>query len=341
MQTSTRADELSLTWPVDGIEVEGSLTRPAGPGPFPAVVMVAGSGPTDRNWNSPLIPGANGSAALLAQALAEQGFVVLRYDKRASGPHAREHVEKMAGKISMEGHRLELAGAVRVLADRPDVDSAHIFVLANSEGCIHALNYQVQAPPVPFAGLVLTAAPAWPIGVVARAQIAAQVAPLPGGDALLARYDAALADFAADRPVSIDASLPEAMRMLLLGVTAPINQPFSRELWTLDPLALLERIDVPVLILIGQKDIQTDWQSEGALFTALAARRSNITVDFPADANHVLKYEPKTRAQIAPAEAAAAYNADDAHLDAEALATITQWLEEQAKQDAAQGNSRP
>ncbi|HRW50445.1 MAG TPA: hypothetical protein P5333_23170 [Caldilinea sp.] len=324
-------DETQVAWQVDGIEVAGSLTRPVGTGPFPAVIMVAGSGPTDRNWNSPLIPGTNGSAALLAQALAGQGFVVLRYDKRASGPHAQENVlQHLAGKVSMEGHRQELEGGVRLLAARADVDAARIFILGNSEGCIHALNYQTQAPPVPAAGLVLTAAPARPIGEVARSQIAAQLAALPGGESLLAVYDKAMADFAADRPVTADESLPEAMRMLILGVTTPVNQPFSRELWTLDPLSVLKQVRVPILIVIGKKDIQTDWQSEGTLFAEAAAHQTNITVDFPANANHVLKYEPKPRAEIAPADVVAAYSADDTYLDEEALAMITGWLARQA-----------
>ena len=57
-----------------------------------AVVFVAGSGPTDRNWCSPLLPGTNGSGKLLAEALASQGFVTLRYDKLASGPHVKENI---------------------------------------------------------------------------------------------------------------------------------------------------------------------------------------------------------------------------------------------------------
>ena len=46
-----------VTWPLDETTIDGTLVRPSGSGPFPAVVMVAGSGPTDRDWNSPLLPG--------------------------------------------------------------------------------------------------------------------------------------------------------------------------------------------------------------------------------------------------------------------------------------------
>ncbi len=66
---SDDTNDIPVSWQVDGIDINASLTRPDGAGPFPAVIMVAGSGPTDRNWNTPLLPGTNGSAALLARVL--------------------------------------------------------------------------------------------------------------------------------------------------------------------------------------------------------------------------------------------------------------------------------
>ena len=143
----------TVAWQLAGIEIHASEIRPAGSGPFPAVIMVAGSGPTDRNWTTPLLPGNNGSAALLARALTDLGYITLRYDKAASGAQGPENAQRMAGKFSMQSHREELAGGVRLLADNPDVDSERIFVLTNSEGAIHALNYQTQAPDPAFAGL--------------------------------------------------------------------------------------------------------------------------------------------------------------------------------------------
>src|SRR5579859_1465371 len=109
------AENLEVTWRMGSTTVSGTLVRPSGPGPFPAAVMVAGSGPTDRDWNSPLLPGSNGSARLLAEALAQAGFASLRYDKRVVGPHARENLQALLGKLSMQSHVDELAGAVRIL----------------------------------------------------------------------------------------------------------------------------------------------------------------------------------------------------------------------------------
>jgi hypothetical protein len=325
---STHNDERAeqVFWQIDDIDVEATLTRPIGEGLFPAIVLVAGSGPTDRNWNSPLIPGTNGSAALLAQVLTAQHFITLRYDKRASGPHVRENMPRLMGKISMQGHQEELAGGVRLLASRPDVDPKRLFALTSSEGCIHALNYQLQANEFPFAGLILTGAPARSIGEVARGQIAAQLATVPGGDAMLAAYDTAMADFAAERPVKIDESLPETLRMVIGAATAPHNLPFARELWMTDPAQLAARITAPILVIIGKKDMQVDWQVDGSRWETLVKEHSHITIAYPDNANHVLKYEPNPRAQMSPATIANSYNDEGAVLDTQVVKTITAWL---------------
>src|SRR5215469_12498615 len=118
-----------VTWKLGETSVYGTLARPVGPEPFPAVVMVAGSGPTDRDWNSPLLPGSNGSARLIAEALARAGVASLRYDKRASGPHARENMPALIGKMSMQSHVDELAGAVRTMASQAYVHNDRIFAL--------------------------------------------------------------------------------------------------------------------------------------------------------------------------------------------------------------------
>src|SRR5260370_40469249 len=152
-------ESTEVSWSLDSTIVYGTMVRPSGPGPFPAVVMVAGSGPTDRDWNSPLLPGTNGSARLLAEAFAREGIASLRYDKRASGPHARENVPLLIGKMSMQSHVDELAGAVCIMASQAYVRDGRIFALANSEGTLHALNYQLHSPEIPFAGLVLTGPP--------------------------------------------------------------------------------------------------------------------------------------------------------------------------------------
>lgn len=317
---------VEVSWVLDGIPMEGTMVRPEDPGPFPGVVLVAGSGPTDRDWNSPLLPGKNGSARLLAEALARAGFASLRYDKRASGPHVNEHLPAMIGKISMQSHHDELTAAVRTLASQPGVRADRLFALANSEGTLHALHYQIEHPALPLAGLVLVGPPGRAVGAVARSQLAAQAALIPNGDALLALYDQAIARFLAGEPAAPDPALPQGVQMLVQSLETPANQPFARELWVADAAPLLARIDVPVLVVIGKKDIQVDWRTDGEPLQRATAGHPNVTFIFPENANHVLKQEPRSRAELNAATVGAKYNAPGARLDPDALASILAWL---------------
>ena len=314
-----------VNWPLDATTLHGTLVRPVGPGPFPAVVMVAGSGPTDRDWTSPLLPGSNGSARLIAEELARVGIASLRYDKRASGPHARENVPLLIGKMSMQSHVDELAGAVRSIASQAYTRSDRIFALANSEGTLHALNYQLSNPEIPLAGLVLIGPPGRAVGAVARSQLAAQASGVPHGDALLALYDAAIARFLVGEPAAPDPALPEGVQMLLQSLESPANLPLARELWVANAAPLLKQVNVPVLVMIGKKDIQVDWQADGDPLKLAVAGHENVTFLFPEDANHVLKQELRPRSELAQTEIAG-YNSPDTRLDAQALDSILKWL---------------
>ncbi|MBN2077304.1 MAG: hypothetical protein JW762_17290 [Dehalococcoidales bacterium] len=170
-----------ISWSIGETMVYATITRPETGENLPGIVFVPGSGLTDRDWNSPLLPGKNGSAALLAEELASEGYVTIRYDKRFTGPGAEENLPLLMGKISMESHLEELRGAVNALTDRADVDASRIFALANSEGCIHAINYQLEGQDT-FSGLILAAPPGQSVGDLARTQIAAQLAGMPGAD---------------------------------------------------------------------------------------------------------------------------------------------------------------
>ncbi|MCY0899564.1 MAG: alpha/beta hydrolase [Firmicutes bacterium] len=315
-----------VQWRLGKTTVYGTCVIPPGRGPFPAVVMVAGSGPTDRDWNSPLFPGTHGGGRLLAEALAEMGVASVRYDKRVAGPHASENMRELAGSLTMESHREEFQAAVEFLAGRPDIAADAIVGLGHSEGAIHVLHYQLQSPPVPLRGLILAAPPGRPVGVVARAQLASQLAGQPEGPRWLGFYDEAITRFQAGEPASPDASLPPEVKQLIATLESPANLPFSRELWEADVARLLAAITVPTLVIIGKKDIQVDWQVDGEILAQAAGDMSHITWHFPDNANHVLKYEPQDRDRLSAAAVAVRYNAEDGVLDRETLTMIRNWL---------------
>jgi len=315
-----------VSWALGPTTLHGTAMRPEGSGPFPGVVLVAGSGPTDRDWCSPLLPGTNGSGRLLAEALARAGYASMRYDKRASGPHVRETLPFLIGSMTMQSHVDELAGAVRALAEREDVRRDRIFALGNSEGTLHALNYQAHGPAIPLAGLVLTGPPGRAVGAVARSQLAAQARSVPNGDQLLGLYDAAVARFMAGQPASPDPALPDGVRILIASLESPANLPFARELWAADAVAPLAEVRVPMLIIIGRKDLQVDWRADGEPLRRAAAERSDISFLFPENANHLLKHESRPREELTAPEVGSMYNAAGTSLDPETVAAIVTWL---------------
>jgi pimeloyl-ACP methyl ester carboxylesterase len=314
-----------VNWTIEDTIVAATITRPNDTKVHPGIVFVAGSGPTDRDWNSPLLTGTNGSARLLAEELAKSGFVTIRYDKRVAGPNAEKNLPLLVGKISMTSHVEELAGAVNVLLNRAEVDPKKIFVFGNSEGTIHALNYQITKEPK-FAGLILQGMPGRNLADVIHTQLASQVASLPNAQEIMAGWDKLMADFLAGKPFAADPGLPEGLNNLMQGFYLPINLPFTRELFALDPAPLLGKVTSPALVTIGKKDVQIDYQLDGGALESATKGRRNITFSYPENANHVLKYESRPRSALTDADALT-YNAADRVLDPEALSTIKNWLE--------------
>ena len=322
----------AVEWSVMGITIDGTLTVPKRSAVRSAVVFVAGSGPTDRDWCSPLLPGTNGSAKLLAEALARNGLATIRYNKMASGPHVRGNLPKFAGKASMQTHLEELKGAVITLEEEMNGNIQDVFALTNSEGAIHAVNYQLQSGNSErFKGMVLTGAPGRAVGEVARSQLVAQSKSYPGAEEVLRHYDSAVAEFLAGRAVVPDPSMPEIVKLLLQSLTSPSNLPFSRELWTYSLPEHLKKVEVPILTVIGKKDIQVDWRVDGSAIEGAMAGKDGASFSYPENANHVLKHEELPLEKLTLQYVAEHYNAPDAVLDEETLRSILEWLGDQAQ----------
>jgi pimeloyl-ACP methyl ester carboxylesterase len=316
-----------INWSIGDTVVAATITRPDDAKVHPAIVFIPGSGPTDRDWNSSLLTGTNGSARLLANDLVKNGFVTIRYDKRFTGPNAQKNLPFLIGKISMESHMEEVAGAVDHLRSRSDVDPGQIYAVANSEGTIHAMNYQIRQKNA-FAGLVLLAPPGRNMVALMHSQIEAQVASLPDAQTIMAGYEKLVADFVAGKAFISDPAVPEGINTLIQSFYAPVNLPFTRELFTTDPAVLLGQVTTPVLLVIGKKDVQVDWQADGALLETAAKLHQNVTFFYPENANHVLKNEPRPRSALTGADSLT-YNASDRVLDPEALKIVQDWLASQ------------
>jgi hypothetical protein len=231
----------------------------------------------------------------------------------------------MIGKISMQSHVDELRSAVETLVSTEGVEPSGLFVLTNSEGAIHALNYQLQVEQNRFKGLILTGAPGRSVGELARSQILAQVSPFPEEDTMMKHYDEAISAFVKGNEIRPDPSLPDGMKKLLMGLVNPANLPFSRELWRYNVSDSIAKVSEPTLVLIGKKDIQVDWRVDGSALEAAVSRKGNVTFVYLEDADHVLKYEERPLESLL-AEAGLNYNTEGRKLDQETLMTILEWL---------------
>ena len=299
--------------------VPGTIVKPTAPGKYPGIILMAGSGPTDRNWNSPLIAATNGSGKLLAESLASHGAVVLRFDKAMVGGNK----ETLAPDTTLDIYRDEERAALALLRERHDIDPALLFVLGHSEGAIHAIRVaEVEGHAI--AGVLLLAGPGRSLGQILIAQIDAQMEKSQPGqkDSTHAALQKMVDDLVAGKPVDPkQVAVDPKLQMIVGALTNPQTLGLVRGLLTFDPVAELGKLDVPVFVYNGEKDIQVDPEIDAK---ALAAANSHTTLFLAPDANHVLEHEERAKADIGGASVK--YNEPDRVLDQASANAIAQWI---------------
>lgn len=298
-----------------GMTVYGEITRPAGKGPFPAIAIAAGSGPTDRDWNNPMLPGDNGSAKLLAEALGHGGVVVLRYDKRGTG----ETGMPASGAVKWGDYVAELGAALQTLADKDYVKTHKIYVAGHSEGGAHALRVAAN-PPTPIAGVILLSTAGRTLRDIAVWQISGQIE-ASGLNPNAARAEIEAMSQAIDTIANGGTVNPQSVGQLqgvqgfIMALQNPQSVDFARGLLKYDPLTSFSQFDVPVLIVSGARDIQVDPELDAKPLAAAAkAAGRSVQVEIAERADHVLKVEETPRDQLTPA-VGLRYNAPDRELD--------------------------
>ena len=231
----------------------GTLAMPNGDGPFPAVVLVHGSGPQDRDETI----GANKPFLDIARGLAAQGIAVLRYEKRTK---ARPQ-DFAGGNFGVDDETTNDAVlAVAALRKTPGIDPNRVFVLGHSQGGMMAPRIAAKSGHV--AGLVLLAAPSRSLLDIVIEQNR-RLAVLDDGktsDAERAAIDNLVEQVRLTRDPKTD---PATKTVLGLPVG------YWRSVDALDPVKDAETDALPMLVLQGARDIQVvdaDWQGWKAAF---------------------------------------------------------------------------
>ena len=266
---------------VGGVTLAGTLVLPAHkPGvKVPGVVIIAGSGPVDRNGNE-------GTAFVtdlykqLADQLAQQGIASLRYDKRGVGasttfplPKDSNHptpaeIKTIQDFAAWDNYVEDAKATLNYLQQQPEIDAAHTALIGHSEGSIIAGQVAVMTAGLahPPAALVLISAPGRPIDVILREQIAHQLAAQPTipADFVLSKYDEIIASLrltgkpssTAFADLKANSKVPPQLTQNLATLFIAYNDEFWQGELKVDPAATLKHYPGPVLVLQGASDVQ-------------------------------------------------------------------------------------
>ena len=261
------AHDVVFDTPDPGVAPVGTLTYPSSGGPFPAIVLVAGTGPHTRDGGMSL----HKTLAVLADHLTRQGFAVLRYDKRGVG--------LTGGAVhpgsTTDDYAADALAAVRVLQRQPNVDARRVGIVGHSEGGIIAAMAAAEAPD-DVAFIVMLAGTGLPGIDIKSLQDAAarRVDGMPEPLVLLNRsQERGLFEIAAGpldhaqamvaMAAATEALPAEAKTTLEIPVEGipsfayeDMLTPWFRRFLQLDPRTYLAKVRCPVLALIGDKDLQ-------------------------------------------------------------------------------------
>ena len=264
--------ETALTVDAGGWPLPATLTLPTGSGPFPAVVLVHGSGPNDRDETV----GANKPFKDLALGLASNGIGVLRYEKRT-----RVHTQRTAGitTFTVEDETVaDALAAAALLRKAPGVIPSQVFVLGHSLGGMLAPRIGARDPQI--AGLIILAGATEPLedAIVRQTRY-------------LANLDGKI-DAAEQKQLDSVAAMAKQVKALKPGdapiATPPFSAPVSYflDLRSYAPPEVAKLLKQPLLILQGERDYQVTMNDFAAWQKALAGR-TNVTLKSYPGLNHL------------------------------------------------------
>jgi hypothetical protein len=287
-----RAEEVTVA-SAPGVTLAGTLTLPAGKGPFPAVVMITGSGAQDRDET---ILGHK-PFAVIADRLTRDGIAVLRVDDRGFAKSTGDFT-----KATDDDFAVDTAAQVAFLRKRPDVDPARIGLIGHSEGGVVAPKVAAKDPKLAF--IVLMAGPGVPLSEVLRAQRAA-LGPAMGASPEQLRRSQALVDHVnvAIRGAKDDADAEARALAVIKAEAGPLaptpatqemmakqfSSGWMRTLVDYDPRPTLAKVKCPILALNGSKDGQVPPdQNLPAIREATRANKDVTIVELP-NLNHLFQ----------------------------------------------------
>jgi pimeloyl-ACP methyl ester carboxylesterase len=286
-----------------GVTLAGTLTLPRGDGPFPAAILISGSGPQDRDEtifeHKPFL--------VLADALTRRGIAVLRVDDRGVGGSSGS-----PAKATSADYASDVRAGIAYLKSRPEIDGKAIGLIGHSEGGIIAPLVAAQSADVAF--IVLMAGTGLPGDEILVSQLGLILKAMGvTGEKLEKSRDAqrrliAIVKSETDKQKAMEAmqaivresrdQLPEKERKeldqskgLIDSQLRQAESPWFKFFLTFDPRPTLARVRCPVLALNGEKDLQVDPRANlSAIETALKeGGNDRVTIKELPGLNHLFQ----------------------------------------------------
>src|SRR5271169_586047 len=286
-------------------ELPGTLTVPAGEGPFPAVVLVHGSGPEDQDETI----GAVKPFKDLAWGLASRGIVVFRYTKRTKKYGAQSSDDP--ARLTVEDETIgDARAAVALVATQAKVNPRQIFLLGHSLGAF--LAPRIATGDAQIAGIVMLAANARPLEKIVLEQIHYWAA--MNGTPTETEQKKIDAAEAGAKQIESPGLKPDD-KIEFLGAT--MYGAYWLDLRAYDPLKTAAKLKIPILILQGGRDYQVTPSNFQAWSDALANNR-NVTLHIYPDLDHLFIHG------TGPSKPADYARPD--HVSAEVVESIVTWI---------------
>jgi len=311
-------NEQSVTFKSDdGITLGGTLTFPANQNAatkFPAILLIAGSGPTDRDGNQPPQLIAN----LLKQAaheLALHNIASFRFDKRAAHVNQMQwpaNQEMLPKFFSWQNHQADIQTAFQAMRNSKHIDSSRLAILGHSEGGVLALSQAASLSPK---ALILIGTPGRSFGNVLTEQISVLLDKQGASPAIKSEYltkNAAIQKF-----ISETGEIPSDVPAGLKALYPQSAKLFLRDVMNLEPTSFAKSYRGSVLIMNGELDNQVSPTRDArALETAFQTRKSSLQhlEILPSDSHNLKKINSPTDPGIS------------GPVDPNALAVLTSWI---------------
>lgn len=249
-------------------ELFGSLLLPKSDTPVPVVLIISGSGPTDRDGNNP-DGGRNDSLKRLAWVLAKHNIASVRYDKR--GVAASLAATPDERNLTLDAYVSDAQAWGRKL--KADPRFGKLILLGHSEGALIA---SLAAPSVDAAAVISLSGSARPIDQVVRQQLSNHLPP-----PLMLRSNELLDSLKAGKT---DDNVPPPLQ----AIFRPSVQPYLISLFRQDPAAAFAKLKMPALIIQGSNDIQVGVNDA----KMLKAAKPDAELALIEGMNHVMRIVP-------------------------------------------------